>query len=145
MDEPWWRKYFHEARQACSGDFASTCTKYRQLGVMPLVHEDRLFRGFENSGAGAIAVAIHAKAARILLLGYDCQRTGGQVHWHGNHPTGLGNGGSMLDWPGQFARLKKAFPHQEIINCSRHTALQTFPRAELSACLDPSPVLQVAA
>lgn len=69
------------------------------------------------------------------MLGYDCQRTGGKVHWHGDHPKGLGNAGSMPKWPQQFAKLKAAMAGVEIINCSRETALTCFTRGDLETCL----------
>jgi len=93
------------------------------------------FRAFGNSGAGAIALAAKAGARRVLLLGYDCQKTGGKAHWHGDHPEGLGNAGSIHKWPAQFAQLKASMAGVEIINCSRATALTCFPRQPLEAAL----------
>lgn len=90
---------------------------------------------FGNSGAGAISLAAHAGAARVLLLGYDCQRSEGRTHWHGDHPQGLGNAGSLHKWPAQFANLRRAIPAVEVFNCSRATALTVFPLAELEDML----------
>lgn len=92
-------------------------------------------KAFGNSGAGAIALAAKAAASRVILLGYDCQKTGGMVHHHGDHPEGLGNAGSMPKWPAQFANLAAAMKGVEVINCSRETALTAFPRGELESVL----------
>ncbi len=39
-----------------------------------------------NSGYQAINLAVHYGARRIVLLGYDLQRTDGKAHFFGNHP-----------------------------------------------------------
>ena len=103
-----------------------------RVGVMP-----RGFKAYGNSGAGAIALAMMGEAARVILLGYDCQKTGWQAHWHGDHPVGLGNAGSMPKWPEQFKRLAATLAGVEVINCSRETALRAFPRGELESALCP--------
>ena len=91
---------------------------------------------FKNSGAGAINLAITLGAKRVILLGYDCQKTGGKAHWHGNHEKGLGNAGTIRDWPAQFAKLAKVYPDTDIINASRDTALTCFRRADLDEVLN---------
>lgn len=90
-----------------------------------------------NSGQQAIGLAHQFGAARVLLLGYDMQRTGGKAHWHGNHPAPLGNAGKLAAWPAAMNKLAAvaAGIGLEIINCSRETALTCFPRRELSECL----------
>ena len=78
---------------------------------------------------------VHFGARRIYLLGYDCQHTGGQRHWHGDHPKGMGNAGTVAKWPRQFRELVRFVPGAQIINCSRETALTVFPRAPLESVL----------
>ena len=80
-------------------------------------------------------MAVKAGASRVILLGYDCQKTGGQVHWHGDHPEGLGNAGSMPKWAKQFEALAASVNGVEVINCSRDTALRAFPRMSLEDAL----------
>lgn len=93
---------------------------------------------FKNSGAGAIALALHAGAARIVALGLDCQPdANGHRHWHGEHAPGLGNAVSMPLWFPQFKRCAawcqaKGVP---VLNASRATALEYFPRASLEDIL----------
>lgn len=135
MDEPWWKIHLAEVRASFAGELCSTFKGLRKQGVNCLLMQNRQFKAFGNSGAGAVSLAGLAGARRVLMLGYDCQRTGGKVHWHGNHPKGLGNAGSMPKWPQQFAKLKAAMEGVEIINCSRATALTCFPRGDLETCL----------
>jgi hypothetical protein len=127
MDCKWWETHGAEASKNFSGERISSggfvhCTKVR-------------FRHPRNSGAGAIALAAHWGASRVLMLGYDCQKTGGKAHWHGDHPKGLGNAGSVAKWPAQFQDMLRYLADVEVINCSRATALTCFPRGDLETCL----------
>lgn len=88
-----------------------------------------------NSGAGAIALAAQMGAERIVLLGYDAQKTGGRAHWHGDHPKGLGNAGTVAKWPEQFRAVIGSLRGARVINASRATALTCFPRQSLEAAL----------
>lgn len=40
-----------------------------------------------NSGYGAINLALHLGATQILLLGFDMKFSGGQCHWHDGYPV----------------------------------------------------------
>ena len=92
-------------------------------------------KSYANSGAGAISAAVHAGAKRVILLGYDCQKTGGKSHWHGDHPKNLGNAGRIEAWHDGFAKLKNDCSHVEILNATRETALECFDRITLEAAL----------
>ena len=90
LDLKWWQHednsdVYHFAGAKFSSSFSGR-------GVVKL---QRPFEHHGNSGAAAVSLAYMFGAARIYLLGYDCQRTGGKAHWHGDHPKGLGNAGSM--------------------------------------------------
>lgn len=86
-----------------------------------------------NSGYQAINLAYHFGVSRILLIGYDMQRTGGQAHWHGDHPKGLTNAEGLNKWAARFPKLAEDLAKEgvEVINCSRETALRCFSRARL--------------
>jgi hypothetical protein len=90
-----------------------------------------------NSGYQAIGLAALFGATRILLLGFDFANLGAQVHWHGNHPTGLANGGQYPLWIAAMNRLAEDLQksHIEVINCSRRSALKCFPRRAIEACV----------
>lgn len=92
-------------------------------------------KSYANSGAGCITSAIHAGSKKIILLGYDCQHTGGKSHWHGDHPANLGNAGRTSAWVEEFAKLANDFKHIEIINATRETALKCFKQMDLEVAL----------
>jgi hypothetical protein len=135
MDKLWWDTHIAEVRRDFRGDLATTSNQVKRHGLYPMGTYGRGFQPFGNSGAGAMALAGLAGARRILMLGYDCQRTGGKAHWHGDHPKGMGNAGSLPKWPQQFAKVRDGLAGVEIINCTRETALTCFPRAPLEECL----------
>ena len=106
-------------------------------GAEPL-HASSWFRGSGNSGTCAISLAVSAGARRIILLGFDCTfAPDGRKHWHGNHPPGLQNCLSIARWPLQFTRVKRQADAARVpvINCSRRTSLDMFPRVPLEEVL----------
>jgi hypothetical protein len=135
MDKAWWDMHITEIRSVFRGDLCTTSNQVKHLGLKPMGTYKRGWDPYGNSGAGAVSLAGLAGAKRVLMLGYDCAKTGGKAHWHGDHPKGLGNAGSIHKWPQQFAKLKAGMAGVEIINCSRDTALTLFPRRPLEDCL----------
>lgn len=136
FDGKWWREYRAEVEATFGGEKLTFSSAGPSLGVRTL-HREAWFTHFHNSGASAISLAVVAGASRVLLLGYDCQKTGGKAHWHGDHPRSLGNAKSISNWPTQFrgvARYAKS-KGVEVLNCSRSTALTCFPRASLEDAL----------
>lgn len=89
--------------------------------------------GGYNSGLRAIQLAIELGAARVLLLGYDCSVAAG-THWHGDHgKTKNPDAARCSAWLRQFAALDRK--GAQVINCSRQTALECFPRMNLEDAL----------
>lgn len=111
--------------------------KLRNAGPVGLSRDPSSLCTGSNSGYQAINLAVHLGAARILLLGYDMQRHSGKSHFFGEHPQG---------WlPSPYKKFLQAFPSLvaplaaagvEVINCSRVTALTTFPRQDLATALE---------
>lgn len=134
FDYRWWREY--RAEVASFKGARVCCSQIKQEGVQVLIQQD-WYQHFHNSGASAIALAVVSGARRILLLGYDCQKTYGHTHWHGDHPKSLGNAKSIGNWPKHFKNVAKYAADRgvEVLNCSRETALTSFPRAELEQVL----------
>lgn len=75
--------------------------------------------------------------ARILLLGFDMQRTGGRSHSHGDHLRGLPNGSNFALWIARFSTLARDLKSRgvEVLNCTRQTALRCFPRVPIEDVL----------
>lgn len=134
FDVAWWKWHIGEVEAAFTG--AERCSQAKLPSRYRVTHLERVPH-FGNSGAAAMALAAHRGARRIVMLGYDCQHTGGQAHWHGNHPGKLGNAGSVEKWPEKFALLADHLKKKgvEVLNASRTTALECFPRADLNQAL----------
>jgi hypothetical protein len=128
MDRAWWEFHIDEVRSVFGGRLFTSILNFC---CVERVNTEM----FRNSGAGAIVTAIRNGSRRIILLGYDCQKTGGKAHWHEDHPTGLGNAESIGKWPRTFDRVAEQFPAVEIINSSRETALTRFPREDIEGAL----------
>lgn len=131
IDAPWWKHYGEKVREV----FRGLCYS---MARYPGVRRGD-FPSFRNSGAAALSLAANKGAERIVMVGYDCQRTGGQVHSHGDHPAGLGNAASMPEWPARFAECARYLARRRglvVINASRETALTCFVRGDLEDALN---------
>lgn len=129
MDRQWWKIYHAEAAATFHGELVAPIV-VPHAGVRSVK-----FRGCRTSGEGAIALAAFWGAQRVVLVGYDCQHTGGRAHWHPDHP-GLGNARGVEKWPEQMRALARFLGiHVQVINASRVTALEVFPRQSLEAAL----------
>lgn len=92
------------------------------------VHLAALFQGFTLPGFAG---------SRIVLLGFDMQRTGGKSHCHGDHIRGLPNGSNFRLWLDHFQVLARDLKSTgvEVLNCTRETAMRCFPRVDLVKAL----------
>jgi hypothetical protein len=135
-DSAWWKKYRGEVDDVFSGERLTLSPNGKMLGAQSL-HAQAWFSSFWNSGACAISLAVVGGASRIVLLGYDCQKTDGRSHWHGDHPEGLGNAKSLPKWSKHFAGVARyAEKHgAKVLNCTRQTALTCFEKTDLEAAL----------
>ena len=86
-----------------------------------------------NSGYQAINLCYLKGAKRIILLGYDMQRTGGKSHHHGDHPGHLSRSSSYGAWVKNFRHLASDLKGQgvEVLNATRETALDSFQKVNL--------------
>ena len=136
FDVKWWAEYHEEVHRIFGGlkyTYSNAAIKY---GAQSVINEG-WFQSFSNSGACAIALGIASGASKIILLGYDCQKTNGKTHWHGDHPEHLSNAATLKKWPAQFSNVGIAAKIKavQIINASRETALTCFERARLEDVL----------
>ena len=132
MDRGWWQVWGDDVAEQFAGLRFSTNLIDRRYGVQRL---SAPFDGYGNSGAACVALALESGARRVILLGFDCQATGGKKHWHGDHPPQLGNANAMPKWMAKFDKLARDKSGHEIINCSRETALTCWPRMPLAEAL----------
>lgn len=142
-DSRWWRWF--KGVPSWQGRKFSLCVgglKYppdvhvlRNDGYTGLCLDPAGVKNGKNGGYAALNLAMHLGAARVLLLGYDMKRTGGKDHWHPDHPYRMPN--PYLSWVKFFRTI--AGPLQdagvEVVNCSRETALDCFPRMALRDAL----------
>ena len=138
MDTAWWRAYGKKVEAGFAGERVGFTSQACKFGASFTTY-GHVMHNFGNSGAAAIAAAVRGRAARVLLLGYDClPRDDGQMHWHGNHPAPLSNPHASINrWPAQFERVGKHAREKgvQVINCSRRTALACFERMRLEEAL----------
>lgn len=89
----------------------------------------------KNSGYQALNVAYHCGAKRIILLGYDLQKTNQQTHWFLNH-QGTAKA-QYSKWISLFEPLAKDLLEAgiEVVNCSPRTALTVFPCGDFTDTL----------
>ena len=142
-DLAWWRLRWRETEgfERWTQDGRAAV----EFGLNRLVCVDRPGMGLGgvihwggNGGYQAIQLAALRGARRIVLLGFDCQHTGGARHWHGDHPAGLNNAGPVEFWQAAFPALADDLSAEEIevLNASRATALDCFPRVALADVLE---------
>ena len=119
-----------------------------QWGIRQLTSEPKLglsrvdgiiFRG-GNSGYQAVNLAYqllrqHAtdseNIGRIILLGFDMQAEGKKRHWFGEHEGKLNVKSNYKNFLASFETIHPHIYGLEIINCTRRTALKTFPCMDL--------------
>jgi hypothetical protein len=85
-----------------------------------------------------VNLAVLLGAKRILLLGYDMKfGPNGERHWHKDHAGRNPAEAQLQEWREKFATMVPdlAKAGVEVINCSRDTALDMFPKLKLEEAL----------
>jgi len=105
------------------------CYHVRSLGRVGLSRSiaQGLYHG-NNSGVGALNLALVLKARPIYLLGYDMCFAGNRSHFHGGYGPGARET-TVKNFVRDFERMAK-FMHEErryIINLSPRSSLKVFP------------------
>lgn len=100
------------------------------------VGQDMLHYGW-NSGFQCLNLVYLMGAKRILLLGFDMQKTGGKKHWFGNHPLPLNKESRYDLWREHMDKAARKFEKAgvEVINCTRETGLKEYKRGIITNCL----------
>lgn len=138
MDLQWWQTYHSAVERGYKGLRFTQHSQGDKFGALNLRRRVRGYRGYKNSGACAVAAAIHLGASRVVMLGYDGRKVDGKAHWHDDHPKGLGNAGSVKRWPADFELVRGLAIKTRgliVINASRNSVLRHFERQELDQAL----------
>ncbi|HGJ5860659.1 MAG TPA: hypothetical protein ACHBX6_13430 [Arsenophonus nasoniae] len=130
-DYKFWLHHFDEIKKETSAQLFTrsklAAAKYN-LNLL-----DNCNRTVCNSGQLAIELAMTLKPEKIILLGYDCSIKNG-LHFHGKHIKELDNPTENLTkkWQQDFKELADEIDIK-IVNCSRYTELDCFPRNTLQS------------
>jgi hypothetical protein len=141
-DGRWWDAYHEDVKKTFKGelwsiDTAAIC-KYN-LNSLGVVNNEAWSKSPDaivtggNSGFQVMNFAYIQGAKKIILLGYDMKpRADGILHWHGNHIPDLTHT-CTSEYPQWVKKFKAAAPLIDIpvINCTRDTALDCFPKLQL--------------
>lgn len=150
-DIKWWRKHYEMARHVPNKyileqdlnkmAFADDVVQLLHGGDDGLSHEWPKLKTGKNGGYQAINLTYLLEYNRHILLGYDMQEIDGKVHWHGLH-EGLNNPSEQQfkEWRGHFDQLAQELKavDVEVLNATRQTALECFPRVRLEDALNES-------
>lgn len=145
-DDEWWDFYIPEVRESFRGELWTQDRPTAALHHINWVKSERsmglgrkpgIINQGGNSGFQAMNVAWQAGAARMILLGFDMQATGGKSHWHGNHPPGIHCPEAYPAWIAAMRQISADLYLEgvPVVNCSVQTALTCFPRESLEAAL----------
>jgi hypothetical protein len=107
----------------------------KRLGFPPVgspeIHQGR------NSGNTAVSLAIGMGAARVLLVGYDCQLVNGREHHHTEYSGPRDLTIYDLEFQKAFNGWNEAALNSgvTIVNCTHGSAITEFPFADLDEAL----------
>lgn len=144
-DGRWWDAWAADTAKGFHGERWTQDRKAAQrYGLRHIESKARIGLGSDcihqgrNSGYQAINLGYLWGFRTIVLLGYDMSQSGGKTHFFGSHERG-----NLIDAPGGYEQYLDAFEHLRpqdygltVINCSRRTALESFPREPLEDVLE---------
>lgn len=128
MDRKWWAEYGKEVE--FTGERWAAADGFEGVRMLPGGASGG------NSGSGAILLAKHYGAKRVILIGYDCKvGANGIRHWHGKHRGRLTDAGSLDKFPVQLQRIVPMLGDMEVVNATRDTALTVWPLVKFEQAL----------
>lgn len=131
-DGVWW-KYNHGIIDIQAERW--TCAR-SAVNMYGCIYRARFIKPGYNSGANAIELTANVfKANPVIMLGFDCSIKHG-VHHHGNHKnTSNPTADRAARWMPQFKNLVEKTHGTEVINCSRYSEIDYFPKKDLKETL----------
>jgi hypothetical protein len=149
-DGRWWGFYYQDIKELPAIKVTldqATATHYPQVHLLKLIRSKRTLLVDEpgtvgllgNSGSYALNLAVQFKCKKIILCGFDFHINNG-MHWHGKHVKGLNNPLAV-----RLEHWRKLLDHEagtlqklgvEVINASKISALQKYPKISLGETLE---------
>ena len=87
-----------------------------------------------NSGYQVLNLALLYGCQRFVLVGYNMNAHGGAKHFFGEHPQPMARGTSFPTFIQHFATIGPPW-RERIINCTEHSSLDCFVKADLKETL----------
>jgi hypothetical protein len=150
-DEKWWTWHKDRAGYRSFTGRKVTLENPRLCQTEPAVHalrnygwgpglceiRDGVYTG-RNGGYQAINLAVHLGARRIVLLGFDMRAVRGRTQWHDEHPVKDPVDVYQVQMMPCFETLPPALERRgvEVLNASPGSALEVFPKVDLSQVFD---------
>jgi hypothetical protein len=141
-DEQWWKA--HEGATSFAGARVTQDAGAARQWRLTYIKSKRgqgfstswefIHRG-DNSGFQALNIAVLAECAPIVLLGFDMKMRGTQRHWFGDHPGALNVRSPYHTFAAAFDEAARRSPELNIINATRETALECFPKRDLRSVI----------
>lgn len=129
-DLRWWRYHYRAVSAGFRGAMVTSNDRAaREFGIRLSVARGR------NSGIGGFLFALSVGARRVYLLGYDFKRgPDGQQHYFGRHPAHMPATSTKTYpvWCNRMREIATGLRGVEVINLTRDTALDCFPRGEIA-------------
>lgn len=144
----WWIEHYKNVVETCDSELwtlqhvpRSVCRKVeckRDFNEIPFnrglgLGTEVLHHG-GNSGYHAINLSFLFGAKKIILIGYDHQRTNDKAHWFGDHPKKFPKNASHMNiWLNKFDILANDCKKHnvDLVNCSIETAITSCRRSNL--------------
>lgn len=146
-DEHWWEHHHKDLQANSNAELWTQCpTAQSRYNLNRIEGESRPGLGRKilhfggNSGYQAVNLAFLFGATKIVLVGFDMQRTNDEVHFFGKHPYHRNGGGPTVTllkkWCDNFGVMAQDLIDEgvEVINASKQSALTCFVKKELTAC-----------
>lgn len=129
-DRRWWRHHYKAVQREFSGQLLTSNEWAYADWKIPMMRVEG-----KNSGIKAMRVALRLGARKMYLLGYDfCRGADDEKHFFGDHPHPLPNTcvKTFGAWVDEMQAFAAGLSGVEVVNLSRRTAIDCFPRAVLA-------------
>ncbi len=113
----------------------TTVLKMLTTGRAPMPYEPGSVVHGNHSGFQALGLALTLGVCRVLLLGFDCGKVGGQQWAHPDRDEMFKRQSPYEKWAEPYNQVPGRWPYVEIINCSAYSEIKVFEKKPLGECL----------